>query len=134
MALALRENMEVFKYVFWILTTYLFFTLCLRVFWFVRSRYYQLSWFAEWFLALTCCVGIYGVAYNTQIINQGFWWFVLVLIIVSSILRLRSLVLQSQLKQLTNWQLLFVRCLMASFTLPLVTGVFFNAANLSGIW
>ena len=134
MALALRENMEVFKYVFWILTTYLFFTLCLRVFWFVRSRYYQLSWFAEWFLALTYCVGIYGVAYNTQIINQGFWWFVLVLIIVSSILRLRSLVLQSQLKQLTNWQLIFVRCLMASFTLPLVIGVFFNAANLSGIW
>ncbi len=100
----------------------------------MRDRYFQLSWFGEWLIALLSCMGVFGVAYHTPILNQGVWWFVLALIFITSFLRLRSSSLQTQLKRLTKKQLCFVYCLMVLFTAPLATGVLFNAANLTGIW
>ncbi|WP_394203933.1 hypothetical protein [Shewanella waksmanii] len=100
----------------------------------MKDRYFQWSWFGEWLLALISCAGVYGVAYHVPLITQHFWWLVFALIVGTSILRLRSENLKSQLKQLTTKQRLLVRCLMVLFTVPLAAGVLVNAANISGIW
>ncbi len=126
--------MDVFKYIVWALVSYLFFALALRLIWLMKDRYFQWSWFGEWLLALISCAGVYGVAYHVPLITQHFWWLVFALIVGTSILRLRSENLKSQLKQLTTKQRLLVRCLMVLFTVPLAAGVLVNAANISGIW
>jgi len=126
--------MEAFIYIFWILVFYLIVTLSIRLYWYFKDGYFQISWAAEWFLAAVSCVGIFAVAYNTAILNRGFWWFVLFLILLSTVLRLRNDITSQQLHQLSKSQLLFVYSLMLLFTVPIAIGVFINAANLSNIW
>ena len=125
--------MEVFKYIFIVLVIYLIVTLSIRLYWYFKDGYFQLSWIAEWFIAAISCVGIFVVAYNVPILNQGFWWFVLFLILLSTVLRLRSETTSQQLHQLSKGQLLFVYSLMVLFTAPIAIGLFINAANLSNI-
>lgn len=126
--------MEVLKSILWGLVAYLVVTLTIRLYWFFRDGYCQISWLVEWCIAAVSCVGIFAVAYNTPIFNQGFWWCVFFLILLSTALRLRSEATKQQLHQLSRGQLLFVYSLMALFTAPIAFGIFINAANLSNLW
>ena len=126
--------MEAFKYIFWILVIYLIVMLSIRVYWYNRDRYFQISWIADWLLAAVSSVAIFSVAYNTPILNQDFWWFVFFLILLSTVLRLRNKTTNQQLHQLSKSQRLFVYSLMVLFAAPIMIGVFINAANLTDIW
>jgi hypothetical protein len=117
-----------------LLLTWILLTLATRIYWYKKEGYGYTSWFFEWLLACFSCAGVYVVAYNTQLLNQIFWWFVLFLVLGSTIYRLRSQRFKAQMKQLNESQILLVKALMALFAVPLVVVLFINASNYTGVW
>jgi hypothetical protein len=82
--------MDILKVIFWLLLMWLLFTLASRIYWYKKEGYGYASWFFEWLLACFSCAGVYVVAYDTPLLDQRFWWFVFLLVLGSTIYRLRS--------------------------------------------
>jgi hypothetical protein len=126
--------MDILKVIFWLLLMWLLFTLASRIYWYKKEGYGYASWFFEWLLACFSCAGVYVVAYDTPLLDQRFWWFVLLLVLGSTIYRLRSQRFKAQMMQLNGVQVLLVKSLMALFTAPVVAILLVNASNLTGVW
>lgn len=126
--------MDILKVIFWLLLIWLLFTLASRIYWYKKEGYGYASWFFEWLLACFSCAGVYVVAYDTPLLDQRFWWFVLLLVLGSTIYRLRSQRFKAQMMQLNGVQVLLVKSLMALFTAPVVAILLVNASNLTGVW
>jgi hypothetical protein len=126
--------MDILKVIFWLLLIWLLFTLASRIYWYKKEGYGYASWFFEWLLACFSCAGVYVVAYDTPLLDQRFWWFVLLLVLGSTIYRLRSQRFKAQMMQLNGVQVLLVKSLMALFTVPVVAILLVNASNLTGVW
>ena len=126
--------MDILKLIFWLLLIWLLFTLATRIYWYKKEGYGYASWFFEWLLACFSCAGVYVVAYDTPLLEQRVWWFVLFLVLVSTIYRLRSQRFNAQVIQLNRAQVLLVKSLMALFTVPVVAILLVNASNLTGVW
>jgi hypothetical protein len=126
--------MDILKVIFWLLLIWLLFTLATRIYWYKKEGYGYASWFFEWLLACFSCAGVYVVAYDTPLLDQRFWWFVLLLVLGSTIYRLRSQRFKAQMMQLNGVQVLLVKSLMALFTAPVVAILLVNASNLTGVW
>lgn len=107
---------------------------CLRVYWYFTEGYGYLSWFAEWLLGVVCTIGIYIVIFDQPIFYQWFWWLVLFAVLASSLYRLKSKRLKEMMEPLTSGERVFIYSLMGLFTFPIVIILFWNAANLSGVW
>ncbi|WP_226665606.1 hypothetical protein [Microbulbifer aggregans] len=126
--------MNIYKVVFWLLLFWVLATIALRIYWFKKERYGYASWFFEWLLACFSCAGVYVVAFNQPFLKQTFWWFVLLVVVVSSVYRLQSQRFKQQVEQLSLKQFLFIKMLMALFTLPVAIILFINASNYTGVW
>ena len=126
--------MDILKVIFWLLLIWLLFTLATRIYWYKKEGYGYASWFFEWLLACFSCAGVYVVAYDTPLLDQRVWWFVLFLVLVSTIYRLRSQRFNAQMIQLNRAQVLLVKSLMALFTVPVVAILLVNASDLTGVW
>ena len=126
--------MDILKVIFWLLLIWLLFTSASRIYWYKKEGYGYASWFFEWLLACFSCAGVYVVAYDTPLLDQRFWWFVLLLVLGSTIYRLRSQRFNAQMMQLNGVQVLLVKSLMALFTVPVVAILLVNASNLTGVW
>lgn len=126
--------MDILKVIFWLLLIWLLFTLASRIYWYKKEGYGYASWFFEWLLACFSCAGVYVVAYDTPLLDQRFWWFVLLLVLGSTIYRLRSQRFKAQMMQLNGVQVLLVKSLMALCTAPVVAILLVNASNLTGVW
>ena len=124
----------VFKIIFWFQLIVLFASLAMRVYWYLKDRYGYLSWFIEWIVMVISSIGIFSVAYDVPVFNQPFWWVTLIVVLASSFYRLQSKRFKEQMGQLKASQITFVKSLMFIVTLPILIGLYINAANLSGLW
>jgi hypothetical protein len=126
--------MDVLIALFWGLTFWLVAMLAIRIYWYKKEKYGYLSWFFEWLLFAVSCLGVYSVAYQKPIFNPLFWWFTLLMVIGSSVYRIKSKRFAEQVSQLNKPQKLIVKLLMFLITLPVCIGLIANASNSTGLW
>lgn len=123
-----------FRLIFWFYVIYLAISGVVRLHLYLKNRFWQATVIFEWLLAVVCTVGIYAVAYNKKILFPIFWGALGILASVITIYRVTGSYLANTLPDLTYNQAVAVKLVMVLWAVPLVTTLFINSLNLTGLW